>query len=105
MVNGLQVLGNVEVFILEKMLKVHLHMLFERYLVFTELLIYIMTFFHFFFFQEITLAENSRVLDGWINPPPPVYMQYFFFNVTNPEEFVAGKAKPHVTQMGPYTYR
>lgn len=56
-------------------------------------------------FQEITLAENSRVLDGWINPPPPVYMQYFFFNVTNPQEFLAGKAKPHVTQMGPYTYR
>ncbi|XP_062873687.1 lysosome membrane protein 2a isoform X2 [Trichomycterus rosablanca] len=55
--------------------------------------------------KEITLAENSRVLEGWINPPPPVYMQYFFFNVTNPEEFKAGKAKPRVTQMGPYTYR
>ncbi|KAG9261839.1 lysosome membrane protein 2a isoform X1 [Astyanax mexicanus] len=55
--------------------------------------------------KEITLGENSRVLGGWINPPPPVYMQYFFFNVTNPDEFLAGKAKPHVTQMGPYTYR
>lgn len=65
----------------------------------TELLMYILTF------QEITLGENSRVLGGWINPPPPVYMQYFFFNVTNPEEFLAGMAKPHVTQMGPYTYR
>ncbi|XP_026858659.2 lysosome membrane protein 2a isoform X2 [Electrophorus electricus] len=55
--------------------------------------------------KEITLAENSRVLDGWINPPPPVYMQYFFFNITNPEEFFTGRAKPHVTEMGPYTYR
>ncbi|KAL7836682.1 hypothetical protein AOLI_G00279660 [Acnodon oligacanthus] len=55
--------------------------------------------------KEITLGENSRVLGGWINPPVPVYMQYFFFNVTNPEEFLAGRAKPHVTQMGPYTYR
>uniref|UniRef100_A0A9J8CIN4 Uncharacterized protein n=2 Tax=Cyprinus carpio TaxID=7962 RepID=A0A9J8CIN4_CYPCA len=55
--------------------------------------------------KEITLAENSRVLDGWINPPPPVYMQYFFFNVTNPDEFLAGKEKPKVTQIGPYTYR
>ncbi|XP_076853930.1 lysosome membrane protein 2a [Brachyhypopomus gauderio] len=55
--------------------------------------------------KEITLAKNSRVLDGWINPPPPVYMQYFFFNITNSEDFLAGRAKPHVTQMGPYTYR
>ncbi|KAL0192791.1 hypothetical protein M9458_011087, partial [Cirrhinus mrigala] len=53
---------------------------------------------------EITLAENSRVLDGWINPPPPVYMQYFFFNVTNSEEFLAGREKAKVTQIGPYTY-
>ncbi|TRY95887.1 hypothetical protein DNTS_021409 [Danionella cerebrum] len=55
--------------------------------------------------KEITLGENSRVLEGWINPPPPVYMQYFFFNVTNPDEFLAGKEKARVTQMGPYTYR
>ncbi|KAI5613211.1 lysosome membrane protein 2 [Silurus asotus] len=55
--------------------------------------------------KEITLAQNSRVLAGWINPPPPVYMQYFFFNVTNPQEFLDGKAKPNVTQIGPYTYR
>ncbi|XP_030647028.1 lysosome membrane protein 2 [Chanos chanos] len=55
--------------------------------------------------KEVTLAPNSRVLQGWIDPPPPVYMQYFFFNVTNADEFVAGKAKPAVTQIGPYTYR
>uniref|UniRef100_A0A671L767 Lysosome membrane protein 2-like n=1 Tax=Sinocyclocheilus anshuiensis TaxID=1608454 RepID=A0A671L767_9TELE len=55
--------------------------------------------------KEITLAENSRVLEGWINPPPPVYMQYFFFSVTNSDEFLAGKEKPKVTQIGPYTYR
>lgn len=55
-------------------------------------------------FQEMTLTENSRVLDGWINPPPPVYMQYYFFNVTNSEEVMMG-AKPIVSQIGPYTYR
>ncbi|KAL4617317.1 lysosome membrane protein 2-like [Arapaima gigas] len=54
--------------------------------------------------KEIILKEGSRVFDSWKNPPPPVYMQYFFFNVTNPEEFLAGK-KPVVTQVGPYTYR
>uniref|UniRef100_A0A8C9TX57 Lysosome membrane protein 2-like n=1 Tax=Scleropages formosus TaxID=113540 RepID=A0A8C9TX57_SCLFO len=54
--------------------------------------------------KEITLTEGSRVFDTWKNPPPPVYMQYFFFNVSNPDEFMAGK-KAVVTQVGPYTYR
>lgn len=54
--------------------------------------------------KEITLTENSRVFEGWKNPPPPVYMEYYFFNVTNPEVFLAG-GKAAVKQIGPYTYR
>ncbi|KAF5894664.1 lysosome membrane protein 2-like, partial [Clarias magur] len=53
---------------------------------------------------EITLTEGSKVFDTWKNPPPPVFMQFFFFNITNPDEFLAGQ-KPHLTHMGPYTYR
>ncbi|KAK2872216.1 hypothetical protein Q8A67_022113 [Cirrhinus molitorella] len=54
---------------------------------------------------EITLTEGSKVFASWKNPPPPVYMQFFFFNVTNPDEFLKGAAKPHLTEMGPYTFR
>uniref|UniRef100_A0A8C7D3U4 Lysosome membrane protein 2 n=1 Tax=Oncorhynchus kisutch TaxID=8019 RepID=A0A8C7D3U4_ONCKI len=54
--------------------------------------------------KEITLTEGSRVFETWKNPPPPVFMQYFFFNVTNPDDFLVG-AKPIVSQVGPYTYR
>ncbi|XP_071751152.1 lysosome membrane protein 2-like isoform X3 [Centroberyx gerrardi] len=54
--------------------------------------------------KEITLTEGSRVFETWKNPPPPVFMEYFFFNVTNVDEFLAG-AKPVVAQVGPYTYR
>uniref|UniRef100_A0A8C6UK54 Scavenger receptor class B, member 2a n=1 Tax=Neogobius melanostomus TaxID=47308 RepID=A0A8C6UK54_9GOBI len=54
--------------------------------------------------KEITLTENSRVFEGWKNPPPPVYMEYYFFNVTNPEVFLAG-GKASLQQIGPYTYR
>uniref|UniRef100_A0A3B4WZ59 Scavenger receptor class B, member 2a n=1 Tax=Seriola lalandi dorsalis TaxID=1841481 RepID=A0A3B4WZ59_SERLL len=54
--------------------------------------------------KEMTLTEKSRVFESWKNPPPPVYMEYYFFNVTNPEEFLKG-GKASVKQIGPYTYR
>lgn len=54
--------------------------------------------------QELILVEGSRVFESWKRPPPPVYMQYFFFNVTNPDEIATG-AVPVLNQVGPYTYR
>lgn len=54
--------------------------------------------------KEIVLVEGSRVFESWKRPPPPVFMELFFFNVTNVDAFLAG-AKPHVKQVGPYTYR
>ncbi|XP_056274597.1 lysosome membrane protein 2a isoform X2 [Pseudoliparis swirei] len=54
--------------------------------------------------KEITLTENSQMFESWKNPPPPVYMEYYFFNVTNPEVFLAG-GKAALKQIGPYTYR
>ncbi|XP_026153144.1 lysosome membrane protein 2-like isoform X2 [Mastacembelus armatus] len=54
--------------------------------------------------KEIVLVEGSRVFETWKKPPPPVYMEFFFFNVTNVKEFLEG-AKPVVKQVGPYTYR
>ncbi|XP_035039973.1 lysosome membrane protein 2 isoform X2 [Hippoglossus stenolepis] len=54
--------------------------------------------------KELILVEGSRVFESWKTPPPPVYMEFFFFNVTNVEEFLTG-AKPEVHQVGPYTYR
>lgn len=54
--------------------------------------------------QEIVLVEGSRVFESWKNPPPPVYMEFFFFNVTNVDMIPEG-GKPMVNQIGPYTYR
>ncbi|KAJ8338943.1 hypothetical protein SKAU_G00357290 [Synaphobranchus kaupii] len=54
--------------------------------------------------KEVTLTEGSRVFESWQNPPAPIYMQYYFFNVTNPKVFIAG-GKAIVSQVGPYTYR
>ncbi|KAG1962712.1 lysosome membrane protein 2 isoform X2 [Pimephales promelas] len=63
------------------------------------------TFIHNKLKREITLTEGSKVFATWKNPPPPVFMQFFFFNVTNPDAFLTGEAKPRLTEMGPYTYR
>ncbi|XP_040012988.1 lysosome membrane protein 2-like isoform X2 [Xiphias gladius] len=54
--------------------------------------------------KEIVLVEGSRVFESWKTPPPPVYMEFFFFNVTNVDEFLQG-GNPEVKQVGPYTYR
>ncbi|KAF3849169.1 hypothetical protein F7725_015666 [Dissostichus mawsoni] len=63
------------------------------------------TFIHNRLKKEIVLVEGSRVFESWKSPPPPVYMEYFFFNVTNVNEFLEKGAKPVVKQIGPYTYR
>ncbi|XP_072228763.1 lysosome membrane protein 2-like isoform X2 [Leuresthes tenuis] len=54
--------------------------------------------------KEIVLVEGSRVFESWKTPPPPVFMEFFFFNVTNVDEVIQG-GKPVVKQVGPYTYR
>ncbi|XP_068948250.1 lysosome membrane protein 2 [Petaurus breviceps papuanus] len=54
--------------------------------------------------QNTVLKNGTDIFDAWENPPPPVYMQFYFFNVTNPEEILQGE-DPRVEEVGPYTYR
>ncbi|XP_062899554.1 lysosome membrane protein 2-like isoform X2 [Mobula hypostoma] len=54
--------------------------------------------------REVQLKNGTATFETWRNPPPPIYMQFYFFNVTNPEEVLQGK-KPFVEERGPYTYR
>ncbi|XP_041086790.1 lysosome membrane protein 2-like isoform X2 [Polyodon spathula] len=54
--------------------------------------------------KQIVLKEGADVFKSWQNPPPPVYMEYYFFNVTNAEAVIQG-GKPSVEEIGPYTYR
>ncbi|CAB1351993.1 unnamed protein product, partial [Coregonus sp. 'balchen'] len=54
--------------------------------------------------EETVLRNGTLAFDVWENPPSPVYMQFYFFNVTNPAEVLRGE-RPAVMEVGPYTYR
>ncbi|XP_029455769.1 lysosome membrane protein 2 [Rhinatrema bivittatum] len=54
--------------------------------------------------QETVLKNGTEIFHDWENPPPPLYMQFYLFNVTNPQEVLAGET-PMLKQIGPYTYR
>ncbi|KAM6975659.1 lysosome membrane protein 2c isoform 2-T2 [Tautogolabrus adspersus] len=54
--------------------------------------------------KEIVLKNGTVAFKAWENPPAPIYMQFYFFNVTNPLEVLDGD-RPAVVEVGPYTYR
>ncbi|KAM9450699.1 lysosome membrane protein 2c [Clarias gariepinus] len=54
--------------------------------------------------REVVLENGTEAFMVWQNPPPPVYMQFYFFNLTNPKEVLSGD-RPVVIEIGPYTYR
>lgn len=54
--------------------------------------------------EQVVLENGTEAFSVFQNPPPPVYMQFYFFNLTNPAEVLDGDT-PVVLQIGPYTYR
>uniref|UniRef100_A0A8C6QPV0 Scavenger receptor class B, member 2 n=1 Tax=Nannospalax galili TaxID=1026970 RepID=A0A8C6QPV0_NANGA len=54
--------------------------------------------------KNMVLRNGTEIFDSWEKPPLPVYTQFYFFNVTNPEEILSGEI-PRLEEVGPYTYR
>ncbi|XP_062268681.1 lysosome membrane protein 2c [Platichthys flesus] len=54
--------------------------------------------------KQVVLENGTETFEAWENPPAPIYMQFYFFNVTNPLEVLEGD-RPAVVEIGPYTYR
>ncbi|KAA3675639.1 lysosome membrane protein 2 [Paragonimus westermani] len=55
-------------------------------------------------YEQTDLAPGTKAYQQWLRPSVDIYFQAYFFNLTNPREFIAGQ-KPIVKQLGPYTYR
>ncbi|KAM4532763.1 lysosome membrane protein 2c [Fundulus diaphanus] len=53
---------------------------------------------------EVVLKNGTEAFEAWADPPAPIYMQFYFFNLTNPGEVLDGE-RPAVVEYGPYTYR
>lgn len=54
--------------------------------------------------KMLVVKPDGKTIDDFISPPVPIYMQFYLFNVTNPDEIRFRGEKPIVTQVGPYTY-
>jgi len=55
--------------------------------------------------QELTLSPNSRSYSLWKVIPVPIYMEFYLFNWTNPEEIHNPAKKPILKELGPYVFR
>ncbi|XP_063955547.1 scavenger receptor class B member 1-like [Lytechinus pictus] len=54
--------------------------------------------------QEGTLVPSSLAYPLWEEVPIPIYFQFWFWNLTNPEEFLKG-GPARLEELGPYTYK
>lgn len=56
--------------------------------------------------KELTLTESSKSYAAWKHTTIPLYLDFYMFNWTNPEESLNNpKVKPILVEMGPYVFR
>ncbi|KAH8419458.1 hypothetical protein KR222_003973 [Zaprionus bogoriensis] len=52
----------------------------------------------------LPLSDGSFMYKNWVTTPTPVYLSFYLFNWTNPEERNNTNVKPNFQQLGPYTF-
>ncbi|KAM3832488.1 LOW QUALITY PROTEIN: platelet glycoprotein 4-like [Vipera latastei] len=55
--------------------------------------------------KESVIEKGTVAYENWLVPGSPVYRQFWFFDVQNPEEVMENGSAPILQQKGPYTYR
>ncbi|KAK6640143.1 hypothetical protein RUM44_011829 [Polyplax serrata] len=54
--------------------------------------------------QKFRLSRTSKTYEPWIKSRVPIYVQYYFFNWTNPTDLKDANYKPQLTEVGPYKF-
>ena len=55
--------------------------------------------------SQSSLGPDSHMLGVWANPPVVPRMKIYVYNVTNADDFLAGRdKKARVEELGPFTY-
>lgn len=54
--------------------------------------------------EKLLLQPGSKTLESFKSPPVPIFMQFWFFNLTNSQEVLEGQV-PVLQQVGPYTFQ
>jgi hypothetical protein len=54
--------------------------------------------------QQLKLENGTQVYSLWAEAPIPIYLEMYFFNLTNPDAVQKGHEKPNLVEMGPYVY-
>ena len=51
------------------------------------------------------MKQGSDIAKSWQKPPVVPYLKFYFFNVTNHQEFLNNEnVKPILQEIGPFTY-
>uniref|UniRef100_V5HAK9 Scavenger receptor class B member 1 n=2 Tax=Ixodes ricinus TaxID=34613 RepID=V5HAK9_IXORI len=55
--------------------------------------------------KKLPLVNGSEAFELWRDIPLPAFQRVYFFNLTNPYEFLQKGKKPKLQEVGPYTFR
>ncbi|XP_074598018.1 platelet glycoprotein 4-like isoform X2 [Brevipalpus obovatus] len=55
--------------------------------------------------SQLVLRNGSESWKQWLDPGVPVYMKFYLFNITNPEEYGQGQENPNMTEVGPFVFQ
>jgi len=55
--------------------------------------------------QTLILSNNSATFSTFVEPPIPVYLKFYMFDIQNPDDVLYYGEKPILVEKGPYVYR
>lgn len=55
--------------------------------------------------EDLPLTNKSVTFQAWQNTTIPLYLDFYMFNWTNPEDVFRKGAKPKLVEVGPYVFR